>query len=298
MNEGLYRTILDNLTDGVYFLDADRRITYWSKGAEKLTGFPSHDVVGKRCADGILAHVNDTGCSLCAGNCPMRQTIVDGRRREVEVSMHHKDGHRIPVIISSMPIKDDSGRITGAVEIFSDNTARDSMMAQLEELQRTASLDPLTKLANRRHIEAQLQSRLDEFRRYGWVFGVLFMDVDGFKRVNDTLGHDAGDLVLKMVARTLANSLRSFDIPGRWGGDEFIAVVTNVNADQLRSVADKVRSLVAESYIANESGTLRVTASIGAVLAQFDDSIESLVKRADKLMFASKAAGKNAVSVE
>ena len=98
----------------------------------------------------------------------------------------------------------------------------------IEDLQRKVFLDPLTEIANRRYVDTGLPVRFDEMTRYGWQFGVIMMDIDHFKDVNDRYGHDIGDEALKMIARTLLNSSRSSDIVGRWGGEEFIAIISNV----------------------------------------------------------------------
>ena len=96
---------------------------------------------------------------------------------------------------------------------------------RLAELERIAYIDSLTGLPNRRYAEITLHARMDELQRYGWLFGVIFIDIDNFKSVNDRYGHQCGDEVLKTVAKTLQNSVRSFDVISRWGGEEYLAVI-------------------------------------------------------------------------
>ena len=296
-DEKFYKNLLDSLHDGVYFVDRERRITYWSRGAERISGFDSFEVVGMRCSDNLLMHINDEGVNLCGTGCPLAHTLNDGRVREEEVYLQHKDGHRVPVLTRVAPLRDSSGDVVGAIETFSDNSSKAALVQRLEDLQKMALLDPLTELANRRCIDMKLRSRLDEMKRYGWSCGVLFIDIDNFKVVNDAYGHSMGDKVLKMVARTLSSSLRSFDILGRYGGEEFIAIIANVNAEQLYSFADRLRILVEQSSLNMESHTVRVTISIGATLAQPDDSVDTIVKRADQLMYHSKTIGRNCVTI-
>ena len=114
--------------------------------------------------------------------------------------------------------------------------------------------------------------------------------------MNDTYGHDAGDLVLKMVARTLAHNLKSSDFVGRWGGEEFLVLVTNVDEAQLLATAEKLRKLILHSSLETEQGMIQVTASFGATLATKGDTPETLTQRADKLMYHSKSTGRNRVS--
>lgn len=292
----LYSEILDNISDGVYFVDHERRITYWNKSAERITGFDSSEVVGKRCSDNILMHVDDEGTNLCGGLCPLAKSISEGAKCKKEIYLNHKNGHRLSIFVNVYPIKDSNGKITGAIEIFNETKLK-NINEQIEELKSLALLDPLTGIGNRRHAEINLQSRLDELQRYDWPFGVLFIDIDRFKDVNDTYGHDIGDKILKMVAKTLQNSLRSFDFLGRWGGEEFVAIVMNIDKELLLSIADKCRILVEKSILHTEQDDIKVTVSIGATMAQIEDSIDILIKRADKLMYQCKVSGRNRVLV-
>src|SRR5664280_2072141 len=109
-----YRDLVDNMSDGVYFVDRTRTITYWSRGAERLTGYHASEVVGRRCRDGILNHVDECGTELCGAGCPLKATIRDGRCRDAHVFMHHADGHRQPVWVRAAPLRDPAGEISGA----------------------------------------------------------------------------------------------------------------------------------------------------------------------------------------
>jgi len=295
--DAFYKTLLDNLYDGVYFVDRDRRITYWNKGAERITGYPGSEVVGRHCSDNILVHVDREGNNLCLGMCPLGGTINDGMARSSDVYLKHKDGHRVHVRVRAAPIRDASGEIAGGVEIFTDHTPAAEALERFAELERLAFLDPLTGLANRRYTEITLASRLEELQRYGWRFGVLFIDIDHFKDVNDRCGHDTGDEVLKMVARTLQQSVRSFDVVSRWGGEEYVVVVAHVEGDELTATANRCRALVEQSRLP-AAAHICATISLGATLAREDDTVASLIKRADGLMYKSKAAGRNAVTVD
>jgi diguanylate cyclase (GGDEF)-like protein len=173
------------------------------------------------------------------------------------------------------------------------------MRQRLEELQELAMHDPLTGIANRRFVEISLAARLEELKRYGFSFSVMFIDADHFKKINDTHGHGVGDRILKMISATVANSLRSFDTIGRWGGEEFVVLLINTKKEDLFKLADRLRRLVSQSALTLENGEkLKITVSVGATAAQKGDTVESLVERADKLMFESKRRGRNLVSIE
>jgi diguanylate cyclase (GGDEF)-like protein/PAS domain S-box-containing protein len=296
-SDKLYHAILDNLYDGVYFVDRDRKITYWNRGAERITGHLAAEVVGSRCSDNILMHVDGQGALLCRDRCPLAATMLDGVERTADVYLRHKDGHRVSVNIRITPLRNDRGEITGGVEVFTDNSQKLSAIARMEAFEKLAYLDPLTGTANRRYAEITLHARNEEFQRYGWPFGVVFIDIDRFKAINDECGHAAGDEVLKMVAKTLMNSARSFDVVARWGGDEFIAVIANVEKEQLIAAANRFRTLVEQSSRVS-APVPQVTISVGATLARSDDTEAAVLERADRFMYQSKTAGKNRVTTD
>jgi diguanylate cyclase (GGDEF)-like protein len=134
--------------------------------------------------------------------------------------------------------------------------------------------------------------------RYGWSFGLLLIDIDQFKAINDTYGHDAGDTALKMVARTLEANSRSFDLVARWGGKEFLVIIVNVDETKLHRVAYKLRTLVGKSSIHVGNERIGVTVSVGAALPRPEDTIDSLIKRADQRMYKSKSARRNNTSTK
>ena len=299
ISPNFYATLLDNLYDGVYFFDRVRRITLWNKAAERITGFTQAEVLGKRCADNVLRHVDERGNSLCEGACPLAYTLGDGQLRSASVFLHHKNGHRLPVAIGVAPITDNRQKIIGAVEIFRDNSDTVAALERLKELEDLAYLDALTRIANRTYLENFIIGRFNEFRRLGWSFGVIFVDVDRFKQVNDTYGHHTGDVVLKMVAQTLVKNCRSFDLVGRWGGEEFICVISKLkDADQITIIAERLRALVESAWVSLPDCSLHVTISLGVTLARLQDAPETLIHRADGLMYRSKVAGRNLCTYE
>jgi diguanylate cyclase (GGDEF)-like protein/PAS domain S-box-containing protein len=293
-----YKEILDHLYEGVYCVDREGHITYWNEAAERITGFAAAMVLGSRCSDNILTHIDAQGKKLCLEGCPVTQTMMDGFPREAEVFLHHKGGHRVPVLVRVSPLKDATGAIIGAVELFSDNSARKAIAEHLKELEDLAFLDPLTRLANRRFLQMTLQIRLQELKRYGLTSGVIFLDIDGFKQVNDIYGHKVGDQILVMVGNTLITNSRPFDVIGRWGGEEFVGLLRNVDEKTIYTLVERYRVLLENAYLFTSHGPIRVTASIGATLARVGDNWEKAIERADRLMYVSKQTGKNRVTTD
>jgi diguanylate cyclase (GGDEF)-like protein/PAS domain S-box-containing protein len=293
-----YKEIIDNLYDGVYFVNRDRVITYWNKGAERITGYSAEQTVGRACRDNMLNHVTSNGIELCLNNCPLAAVMEDGNPREAEVFLHHADGHRVPVIVRGTPLRDDEGNIIGAVESFSNNKTVINARRQLRELRHISHTDKLTAIGNRHYLEGRLLAVMAESKHNNSSAGLLFMDIDHFKQFNDTHGHLVGDKVLQMVTATAKLALRSTDAIGRWGGEEFVAVLNNINDENdLHAIAEKVRTLVEFSRLDINDQNLTVTVSIGATQVAPDDTLESIIHRADVLMYQSKKAGRNTVTI-
>lgn len=297
LDRNSYDRIIDNLYDGLYLVNRDRIIQYWSKAAERISGFTAAEVVGKSCSDNILTHVDGNGTNLCKGMCPLAMTIADGTAREAEVFMHHKDGHRIPVSVRVSVLTEAEGNVIGGMELFTDISNLKFIEFRIKELEEMALLDNLTRLANRNYIEKEFLVRFEEEKRFGVPFGILFIDIDHFKRFNDTYGHDAGDRILKSIANTLAKNARPFDVIGRWGGEEFIVILRNVDEQQLGHLGNRLRVLVESSYILMENDKLHVSISVGATLMRDNDSMDTLLKRADTLLYESKRTGRNRLTI-
>lgn len=287
--------LLDHLADGVYFVDRHRTITYWNRGAERLTGYAAADVVGHRCHDNLLQHVDADGVGLCEGRCPLVAAVGDGQDHEAQVWLRHADGSRRPVRVRTSPILDGDGRVTGAVEVFDDATELVTARQRADSAQRDALMDGLTGIPNRRFLEMMLGARAEDLQRYGTPFTVLMADVDHFKRVNDGYGHATGDEALRVVAETIRGGVREGDFAGRWGGEEFLVIAQHTEAEDALALAERLRLLVASSAVRTPGGPIAVTVSIGAAVARPAEPAADVVARADGALYAAKGAGRNAV---
>jgi len=239
-----------------------------------------------------------------------RKAPVKGKRRTYQLKDVRRDGSVLDVEIHSSTILLDGKEtvLTTLRDITKQKQAdeerkrledrlRQVQKQRIEELRKLAMLDSLTEIGNRRYGEIQLQSRLDEMRRYGASFGVLIADIDHFKNVNDSYGHDVGDEVLKRIAQALSASVRSSDVVTRWGGEEFLAIIINAGIAELGAVAEKLRTVIEDTECTAGGDPIPITISIGATLAQPSDAVDTLIKRADRLLYHSKSAGRNRVSV-
>ncbi len=291
-----YKNLLDNLYDGVYFVDRERRITYWNSGAARLTGYKAEQVLGKSCGDNILNHCDENGYELCKTSCPLTRGMETGQIHEAEVFLHHANGHRVPVLVRVSPMFDPSGQVIGAVETFSNNVEAVRARRRIRVLEQKVFFDPLTGLGNRRYFEVQFYSALIQMKHEAIRHGLLFLDIDHFKDLNDLHGHNIGDRVLGMVAKTLRSNVRDSDVIVRWGGEEFVILLYDILPSETKAVAEKLRALVERSHFPVDHLPLRVTVSVGATLLREDDTLESAIQRADQLMYQSKSDGRNRVS--
>jgi diguanylate cyclase (GGDEF)-like protein/PAS domain S-box-containing protein len=296
MNQIAAEKLLDSLFDGVYFVDINMNITYWNNAAERITGYSKSEAMGIRCSDNLLRHIDAKGCELCLFGCPLAATMQDGKSRESSMFLHHSLGHRVPVSVRTSPVRDDKGEIVGAVEIFSDNSSSLQILHEFEKLKQDAYLDTLTGVGNRRYGEMTLSTRIYDLQAHNTPFGVLFMDIDHFKRFNDQYGHKTGDDVLVMVAKSISLSLRKMDVVSRWGGEEFIVILPGATSVIIRSLSERIRILIENSFFLVGEDKLHVTVSIGATMSRIEDTVESIVNRADRLMYLSKSGGRNRVT--
>lgn len=240
--------ILAVVPQAMYVVDRTRTIRYWNAAAEQLTGYSAADVVGRRCRDGVLNHVDGQGRLLCTSLCPLLKAMTDGRPHEDGVYLHHRDGHRVPVDVHVAPLLGEDGVAYGAVETFTTDrcyaAGRRAWERRVAQAEIEANTDQLTGLMNRRAALRELDRHVaaaaalpdtDVAARSGADLAVLFVDVDHFKEVNDRYGHAVGDQVLHAVATTLQGCARADDVVSRWGGEEFLvlAPLTAAPADDV-----------------------------------------------------------------
>lgn len=289
--------LLRVLHEGVYIVDKDRRILFWNSAAEEITGYAASAVVGSRCADNILRHVSEDGRELCTDGCPLQATLDDGKTRDLVAYLHHRDGRRLPVHIRSIAMQNDKGA-SRVVELFDEISEKSELINELEALRQELLRDPLTQIGNRRFFELNADARLAAYHAQQLPFGLLLFDIDHFKKVNDTYGHLAGDTVLKMVAGTISGVLRPLDTLARFGGEEFVVLVPNCNAEYLYVVGERIRILIETSWLDLEDGSrLKVTISGGGAMVQPNDQVSTLIERADRRLYQSKETGRNRVIV-
>lgn len=293
--EQLYLNIINNLHDGVYYVDNNRTILFWNKAAEEITGYASEEIVNKQCQNTQLNHIDDVGRPLCIVGCPLFATLVDGKQRIDNVFVRHKNGHRVPIMVNISPLYEGE-KIIGAIEVFTQNSPKVYEDDLVEQLSGIAMHDTLTGLPNRRYLDSFLEYKFNEYKRFGKLFAILFADIDNFSKFNNQYGHEIGDAVLTNLATSLKKTIRKTDLVGRWGGEEFVGIYS-INKDyEAPIIGEKFRQLVGNTEVVHNEEALSISVSVGVTVVRQDDTNQSIVDRADHLMYKSKKSGKNRVS--
>ncbi|MDD5224133.1 MAG: PAS domain S-box protein [bacterium] len=295
LNKKFFRILLNQLSDGIYFVDPDRTILYWNRGAERISGCLANEMIGKKCAEDLLNHIDAQGVKLCEGNCPMLQTLSDGREREAELYLQHRDGHRVPVLVQVLAIRDAKDRIAGAVQIFRDNSQKIMFQERIQRLEKATLFDPDTGLGNRKYFENHLKGKLEKLKRYAEPFGVLYLGIDGFEQLNAP-GHRSKLDAVKMLGRILTHNTRPFDTLSYLGDGNFLALIDNVDETQLFSIAKKFCFLADHSSVLTQGSEVPVTISIAGRSADPEITMEKLLQSLEnKLLEIQNNRGNQAV---
>ncbi len=292
--QDFFRRLFDNLYDGVYFVDTNRRILFWNHGAERLSGYSSDEVLGSYCHANILNHVDENGTHLCEEGCPLVYTVSSGLPVSKRVFLRHKDGRRIAIDVHAMPLRNDAGDIIGGVEIFRDASSAVALETAYGKLRELAERDPLTGAANRRYLDQILASQIDLLQRTGIPFSLIMADIDHFKQVNDTWGHAIGDKALVAFAERLQASCRRTDLVGRWGGEEFLIVLPEQKLEAATALAGRLQRATADCA-PEELRERGLTGSFGVTEAILGDTSASVMERVDAAMYRAKSLGRNRV---
>ena len=286
----IYRAVLEGLQTGVYVLDQGGKILLWNRGAERLTGFLQHEVIGRRCQDNILPQCDHHGCENCGGQCPFGADSGHGLPRNFRIQLAHKRGHSVQVLMHSELIFDANGTAVGTAQSFdlqrfgADNEpAHPSSWA-------SGGLDEVVEVPNYSYARLQLEESLAAFVDYHLPFGVILIQVDHLGEFRAAYGRPAGDAILRIVARTVRNSLHSGDFVGRWGDDQFLVVLPNCSPVGVQLAGDRLARLLSRPKLQWWGDEHSVRTSIGRALVQEGDSLESLLLRA-KPRVAWTAAG-------
>jgi len=273
--------VIAQIDDSVALTDVEGVINYVNDSFARHTGYSQEELIG------------NTQRILKSGQHPpefyetLWKTILNGRNFRATFINKKKDDSIFYEEKTITPLKDENDVVTGFVSTAKDITDR----VQMEELLRKAAqTDHLTGLFNRVKFEEALNRELEMKKRYGRTFSLIMFDIDHFKRVNDTYGHDAGDITLKQTASLLQARMRKTDIVARWGGEEFIILLPETPIETSEIIAEDIRKEI-EHFEFETVGS--ITVSLGVTELTDDDTHDTVIKRADEALYGAKAAGRN-----
>jgi len=278
-------SVIEHATDIIYITDNRGMIQYVNPGFERATGYTSKEAIGQTPR---LVKSGQHGEKFYQG---LWANVLEGREfRELFIN-RRKDGSLFYEEKTITPILDRGRNITHFVSTGKDVTER--VLGQ-EKIRQLAHIDTLTGLSNRSHFRQRLNEALARTRRNEKLLALLFLDLDNFKRINDSLGHDVGDELLKSVADRLKQQIRETDSVSRLGGDEFTVILENINhVNNVIAIAQKLVHAVSQPFIVGPHH-LHVSVSIGITLYPLDDSeSDLLIKNADMAMYHAKELGRN-----
>lgn len=280
--------VFESAADAILILDAQGLVISANPAFESMTGWPCAEVIGRRPGDFLYARRRDDRHELAL---PAHQ-LTDWSG---EVTCRRKDLGSFPAWEHIAPVVNETGQLTHRVLSFSDISALRRAERHIHHL---AFHDPLTGLGNRNYLDQCLQELQASQEEQSSPYGVLFIDLDGFKLINDTLGHAMGDELLIALARRLVASLRSSDIAIRLGGDEFVVLVRQAREEDFYHLAEKLLAIFRLPVTIGSAERIQVSASIGiAMLPQHVMDGAALIKAADSAMYAAKAGGRNRYEV-
>lgn len=288
-----YKTLLDSLFDAVYTVDQAGEVTYWNQSCVRLTGYLSAEVIGHDLRDSCF--VQDETSRKEDQRRGVDIVLETGMPGTWKGYIRRKNGQRIPVESHLSAIRDEGGNITGAVEVLRDISALLSLETAHCQLLQMSRKDQLTGLYNRASISEFLKAEIERSRRYQQPLSVVMVDIDHFKRVNDALGHDAGDKVLSKVAAVLGHNLRKPDVVGRWGGEEFLLLAPGSEARAAEKLSERLRQQLKE--IPGSEIAAPITACFGVAELEAEQSPDDLLYVADMALYEAKRLGRDRVII-
>lgn len=290
-SEERFRSTFSAAAIGMALVSLEGRFIQVNDALCKIVGYTAAELQQKTFQD--ITHPDDLEADLA-----LAQELLDGIRAsyQMEKRYFHKDGSIIWVLLSGATVRDSSGKVLYFIAQIQDITERRQL---LEKLDQQANQDYLTGLFNRRYFMEQGKTELAREQRFSDTLSLLMLDIDHFKNINDTHGHKAGDIVLQKLSEIMRETLRTFDIIGRLGGEEFAIMLPETDLQKAIEVAERLRERVASTDVVLEAGLpLRFTVSIGVVtLKEKGINLDILLNQADQALYQAKQGGRNKVCV-
>ena len=281
------RSLLECLQVGICVVDLQKKIVLWSDGAERITGFLRHEVVGRPCNGRTLLHCDQSKCESCGVECPVGAAIQRAHPAESEGYLHHKEGHRIPVHVWAVPARDAHGSIIGVLQSFEEPHEPEDGGTREQGLKNSGCVDEITGVANHAIMQSHLRETLGTFAELQVPFGILCLRLDGLDAFRATFGPEAASSMLRMVSHTLELAVWRTDHVGRWSDDQFLVILNGCSGDSLRSVSGRIIRMLENDGIEWWGEKRSVSFSVGQTAARPGDTSDSMLDRARQRMQVS-----------
>jgi diguanylate cyclase (GGDEF)-like protein/PAS domain S-box-containing protein len=283
-----YRDILDGLQIGVSVLDLQKKIVFWSDGAEQITGYARIEVLGHTCMDNILLHCNQTSCELCSEKCPITTALRDAQPVEAVSFIHHKSGHRIPARTWAIPLRNKHGSIIGVIQTFECEFAVNVPKVNDRSIKRHGWLDDVTGLSSQAMMQSHLRETLGTFTALHIPFGVLCVGIHELPQLRARYGQEAATSMMQVLGRTLRNTVWPTDFVGHWGDGQFLVILCGCVEDALETVVGRLLKMMSSATIMWWGEELTAAVSMGGAAAIAGDTAESLLRRTQQGMKFSR----------
>ena len=293
----IYQTVLDGLETGVYIVDRDRRIRFWNEGAEQITGYLRQDVVGRLLRDHLLINRDDAKDLDSDPDDPIGIAFRDGRPSIRELSILHKDGYRVPIVLRTNPIRNNHGAVVGAAESFEKNRSASELNRRQTGFADFGCLDEVTGVAAQSFMNTQLRENLITFNEHNIPFGILLIKVDHMDEFRTSRGPGVVPTILRIIAQSVENCVRPTDLVGCWGENQFMAILSECRESEVALVGERVRRMISRSEIEWWGDKFSMTSPVGGAGCRTGDTVESLLARAETSLKESIGKGGNCVTV-
>ncbi len=286
--------LIDSMHDGVLFVDAQAIIFLWSRGAQRLTGVSGEAAMGRKFAPDLLVLRNHAGRHVRDAACPVARSLATSTQLRQRMQIMGRQGQHVAIDLHVIPVHDKEGLQLGATVLLHDAQPEATLEEKCEVLHAEVTKDPMTKVANRAEFDRMQALFIEAHNQAGLPCSLIMVDIDHFKSINDTYGHQAGDAAIIGVADLMKSLCRTGDLVARYGGEEFVVLCADCgNVDAARR-AEQIRRKLAETthdYL----GSKQITASFGVTELQSGDTPETMLRRTDRALLTAKEQGRNQV---
>jgi diguanylate cyclase (GGDEF)-like protein len=286
--------LLDNMYDAVVFINARGHIVQWNHGAERLTGIAGASIRQQRWHPDILKLSDEKNRPISEADCPVLAAISSGVQSLRRLTVWGRNGRSAAVDSHVIPVIGGDGNTQGAILLLHDASSEISLEQRCQSLADKASRDPLTQVANRAEFDRVHAMFITAHQQQEAPCALLMCDLDRFKLVNDTYGHQAGDEVIRSLAALLKGASHAGDLVARYGGEEFVMLLADCDNTTASRRADQIRLALAQVQQPRMNGQT-VTVSFGVTEIQPGDSAETMLRRADRALLTAKENGRNQV---